>query len=274
MASINDFSIGEQVNFGRHNGEQTLGTIVGKGRSKLKVRQDESRGTMKSHKIGTIWTVPPNLCQKVNGSASATPAPVTAPSVRVGQPVTFEGYDWLKRSKGTVTGVVTQVSPQGIEVYGPQGTQFLQASQVTAAAKRIDVEVMEQIQGVYCGLSPENISCDGESSRAQVVRLGARLRRALKALFVELGREVTESEAYGIKPYAGETTPVTRNRSAYAPATACGFRVGDKVAFDAKGQTVVGYVTRVSQKTLSVLPVGETNPRAYWRVSPRLLWAA
>jgi len=271
MNTMSDFQVGEQVLFGRSRGEQTLGEVVSKGRTKLKIKQLESRGTMR-YAVGTIWTVPPSLCTKTG--AKATQAALAAPMFKVGQPVEFEGFNWSTRSKGMVQGVVTQVTTQGIEVYGPQGTRFLQAADVKAAAKRSDKAVEEAIQGVYCGLSPENLTCDGECSRSQVARRSAELRRALKALFIELGREVTESESYGQKAYPGETTPVSRGRSTYAPAKSSGFKVGDKVTFQAKGQTVVGYVKRVSQKTLSVLPLGETNPNRYWRVSPSLLKAA
>jgi len=72
MASTSDFTVGEKVIFGRGNGEQTNGTVVKVNRVKLKVRQDESRGTMMSHRVGTVWTVPPSLCRKVNGTAVAS----------------------------------------------------------------------------------------------------------------------------------------------------------------------------------------------------------
>lgn len=48
------------------------------------------------------------------------------------------------------------------------------------------------------------------------------------------------------------------------------FKVGDKVSFEARGETIVGFVKQVNVKTVSVNPVGSTNGR-YWRVSPNLL---
>ena len=54
-----------------------------------------------------------------------------------------------------------------------------------------------------------------------------------------------------------------------ASAKDSGFRTGDKVTFNAKGRTVVGYVKRVNQKTVSVQPI--TGGTRYWRVSPGLL---
>lgn len=70
MNTMSDFQVGQRVTFGRRNGEKTLGEVVRKGRSKLKVKQLESRGAMKSHPVGTIWTVPPSLCEPVNGTAA------------------------------------------------------------------------------------------------------------------------------------------------------------------------------------------------------------
>lgn len=217
-ASTSDYKVGEQVYFGRSQGEKTLGTVVKINPSKLKVRQDESRGTMRTYAVGTIWTVPPSLCSKVGASAV-----VAAP-----------------------------------------------AAPVAPKAKRPDAEIMKDILGVYCSLSPENLSCDGELSRSRVIQRAASLRAQLRALFTEIGRTVTESEAYGDKPYTGETTPVSRG--SYAPAKSSGFKVGDKVSFDAKGKTVVGFVKSVNSKSISVLPVGEAT--RYWRVSPGLLKAA
>lgn len=52
------------------------------------------------------------------------------------------------------------------------------------------------INCIYGDLSPENLSCDGELSRAQVQAKYTRLQRALKGCFMALGREVGESEAY------------------------------------------------------------------------------
>lgn len=273
VSTIRDYKVGDKVIFGRNQGEQTEGTVVKVNRTKLKVRQDESRGTMRSYPVGTIWTVPPSLCRKVGagapvGTPLVTPKPTTT-TLKVGQTVTFEGFDWAARSKGTVTGIVTLVNAQSYEVYGPQGTRNLDASQVQAAPKRPFDEVKGIIQGVYAGLSPENLTCDGELPRAQVQRRSAELRRALKALFIEAGREVLESEAYGFKSYAGETTPVSRSGRP-ATAKASGFKKGDKVSFDdGKGNTVIGYVKSVNQKSLSVNPEGSTNGR-YWRVAPSL----
>jgi len=56
-------SVGMQVYFGRQKGEKTLGEIVKLNPRKAKVKQLESRGTLKSHPVGTIWTVPYELIE-------------------------------------------------------------------------------------------------------------------------------------------------------------------------------------------------------------------
>lgn len=270
VSTIRDYKVGDKVIFGRSHGEQTEGTVMKVNRTKLKVRQDESRGTMRSYPVGTVWTVPPSLCRKIGAGAPVGTPLVAKPTttLKVGQTVEYEGYDWASRSKGQVKGIITKVGVQDYEVYGTTGTRTLDAALVKAVPNRPFNEVKGAIQSVYAGLSPENLTCDGELPRAQVQRRSAELHRALKALFIEAGREVLESEAYGFKSYAGETTPVSRS-SRTATAKASGFKKGDKVSFDdGKGNKVVGYVKSVNQKTLTVNPEGSTNSR--WRVAPAL----
>jgi hypothetical protein len=48
----------------------------------------------------------------------------------------------------------------------------------------------------YSRLSPENLSCDGELPRSAIKGKLSRLKKDLKRLFVEFGREVDEIEAY------------------------------------------------------------------------------
>jgi len=61
---------------------------------------------------------------------------------------------------------------------------------------RPESEVMRDIVGVYGGLSPENLSCDGECSMSQIRRRRASLNRQLRELEQEIGRKVSEDEAY------------------------------------------------------------------------------
>jgi hypothetical protein len=63
-------------------------------------------------------------------------------------------------------------------------------------AKRTDAEIISDLQDVECGLSPENLSCDGECSRAQT-RARERALLAEKAkLIKELGRQPTNDEVF------------------------------------------------------------------------------
>lgn len=64
------------------------------------------------------------------------------------------------------------------------------------AAKRSEDAIMDDILSVYVKLSPENISHDGERSRSEINRARADLNRQLRALFTEIGREVSETEAW------------------------------------------------------------------------------
>jgi hypothetical protein len=61
---------------------------------------------------------------------------------------------------------------------------------------RPEAEVMRDIVGCYGGLSPENLTCDGELRGSAVARRAAAIRARLRACFRELGRHVSEDEAY------------------------------------------------------------------------------
>jgi hypothetical protein len=56
--------------------------------------------------------------------------------------------------------------------------------------------ILEAIACCYTGLSPENLTCDGEASRTHVRQTQSRLNNRLKHLQAALGRTVTEAEAY------------------------------------------------------------------------------
>lgn len=67
---------------------------------------------------------------------------------------------------------------------------------VRQGGRRPEKEIMSEIASVYANLSPENLTCDGELSVREVCRKRARLEGELEVLFSELGRRVTDSEAY------------------------------------------------------------------------------
>jgi len=59
-----------------------------------------------------------------------------------------------------------------------------------------ETTLMEEISRVYSELSPENLSCDGEVSRAVARRRYRQLRGRLERLFLAVGRRVSEDEAW------------------------------------------------------------------------------
>lgn len=61
---------------------------------------------------------------------------------------------------------------------------------------RSEDEIMEGFLDAYIGLSPENLSGDGELPRSSVQRKYRELQLELRALTKEFGRFVTETEAY------------------------------------------------------------------------------
>ena len=64
-------------------------------------------------------------------------------------------------------------------------------------SKRSDAEIIQELQGIECGLSPENLSCDGEASRTHIMRTYRRLNRRKAECIKELGREPTFDELWG-----------------------------------------------------------------------------
>jgi hypothetical protein len=143
-----EWKIGMKVMFGRTNGQKTLGEIVKVNPKKLKVKQLEQRGVQKSHRVGSIWTVPRSLCTPVN--------------------------DMMVGEKGV-------------------GKTFTPKP----ATSRSDAEIIAELQGIECGLSPENLSCDGEASRAHIMRTYRRLNRRKAECIKELGREPSFDELWG-----------------------------------------------------------------------------
>lgn len=67
---------------------------------------------------------------------------------------------------------------------------------VGAKAKRPDAEIIKELQGVHAGLSPENLTCDGELPRHEVERRRRELTRRQWALEAELGRIPTDKEIW------------------------------------------------------------------------------
>ena len=115
--------------------------------------------------------------------------PVKPNPFKVGSTVSYKGR----------TAVVTHVRGSIVFVYGASvwGVEApLDVSDVQLAPKREDKVVLRNILNMYANLSPENLHCDGEISRSQAATRADQYNRILQALFIEIGRTVSESEAY------------------------------------------------------------------------------
>jgi len=197
------FTIGQKVVFGRANGEKTLGTVVAVNAKSTKVRQDEARG---SKPVGTVWGVAPSLVRPLDGAAAAPAPAVTAapaPGWKVGDRASFTA-----QAGRVVTGTVTRVNTKTVTLEGcDDGSRGYRvppsmlraaagAGPAPAAPRRADDAIMGDIFRAYGDLSPENLSCDGELSRSQVATRRAAVNRRLAALQAEMGRRVSEDEAW------------------------------------------------------------------------------
>lgn len=67
-------------------------------------------------------------------------------------------------------------------------------------SKRTEAEIIRDLQRIECALSPENLHCDGEITRAQA-RIKERALVAQRAKLVkELGREPSDREIWNYQP--------------------------------------------------------------------------
>lgn len=60
----------------------------------------------------------------------------------------------------------------------------------------VEKHILLAIADCYSGLSPENLTADGELPRTEVNRRAAVLNRQLRGLFAAFGRDVDEMEVY------------------------------------------------------------------------------
>ena len=65
-------------------------------------------------------------------------------------------------------------------------------------ARRPEAVILKDIQSVYLRLEPENLTCDGELPPSRVLARSRALRQELSQLFRELGRDVSETEAFAL----------------------------------------------------------------------------
>jgi hypothetical protein len=57
QTNTTNFRVGQNVVFGRPNGEQTHGVVIKVNGKTLKIEQTEVRGQVRERKVGTVWRV-------------------------------------------------------------------------------------------------------------------------------------------------------------------------------------------------------------------------
>lgn len=138
-----------------------------------------------------------------------------APTFRVGDFVTF-GRPNGEKTEGKVVKVnAASVSIEQTEVRGQTRLREAGAkwrvhpslvslvnngtAAPVAAPKptRSEAELIAALRRIEASLSPENLTCDGERPRAEVLRVAARLNAERRAIVAELGREPTSRELWG-----------------------------------------------------------------------------
>jgi hypothetical protein len=173
---ITTLKYGDLVHFGRTHGEKTLGRVLKVNRKTVKVEQLEARGQFRSYPVGTKWNLAPVFVERAPEGASAQAVTKPENLISVPSPEQAALLAEVERLKRENAALKARRSP---------------------APKRAEATVLDEIRNVYGQLSPENVSCDGELPRSEVARRVAALNRQLRALFAELGRPVSESEAFG-----------------------------------------------------------------------------
>lgn len=210
-------SIGDRVIFGNGRGEKTLGEIVKLNPKRAKVKTLEARGSRRLSSAGAVWTVPYSLLSPA--SDDMKPQEKVSREARYVRDYNKQTQDFAKGDrvwfvgKGSkkIVGTVIRVSKKTISVEPDDGrTRYWRVppsmlrregetdKAPTPKPKRPEVEILRDLCNVECGLSPENLSCDGELSRYQTQRRYNKLMAEKRALIKELGRTPTDSEIWGV----------------------------------------------------------------------------
>lgn len=77
QTSPTNFRVGQNVVFGRPNGEQTHGVVIKVNGKTLKIEQTEVRGQVRERKVGTVWRVAASFVRAAD--PLQVPVPVAKP---------------------------------------------------------------------------------------------------------------------------------------------------------------------------------------------------
>jgi hypothetical protein len=149
---------------------------------------------------GKVFRCSPSLVRSGLTPKAASSDPTGPPTdLRAGDTVEYEWKTWPRFESTTIKGIVTRSQGGEVEVYSRQDMRFpklVSAQGFTKVARRSEAEVLDELIAVYVSLSPEALTADGERRRSEVVRLRGGFERALRVLWREIGRRVTEEEAF------------------------------------------------------------------------------
>lgn len=112
------FNVGDEVIFGRPNGEQTRGIVKRVNRKSLSIEQTEVRGSQRIRQAGTKWRVHPSFVRLADGPAPAPKA--KRPDSEI---------------LSDLRSIESRLSPENLSWDGERS-----ASQVRAAARRLNAE--------------------------------------------------------------------------------------------------------------------------------------
>lgn len=158
---MHECQVGMTVMFGRANGEQTLGEVVKMNPTKAKVKALCNRGNGRGSEVGSVWNVPYSLMTLAGGH------------------LMLDEVNTDKREGVAATLIQAIVDPP---------VSYNEFSDTNL--------IMDVIVDTYNRLSPEWLTCDGELPRTQVMARKRELERRLRGLFIAIGRNVGESEAF------------------------------------------------------------------------------
>lgn len=148
----------------------------------------------------TEWRTTVRMAVPVSESKAVVPA--TTRAIQSGLGKRGDRVCVASNRKGLSSGMITEVRRSNYTVTFENGKVYLvpfsscSAFNDAPGKKRTESEIVEEIAGVYHRLEPENLTCDGELSTAEVTRKRRSLGHTLMLLQSELGRTVTEEEAY------------------------------------------------------------------------------